>query len=75
LILKLKKDKIFPVYNQIELNKILKPTDDIVYLDAHADFLYPKNGILHKLKKTYDLKKKIVYQDSTILYHFKSCKD
>ncbi len=71
LMQNLNKDKIFPVYNHIELNSILKPKDDIIYIDAHANFLYPKNGIFEKLNNSYILDKKIVFQDSTIIYHFK----
>lgn len=71
LIQNLNKDKIFPVYNHTELSSILKPKDDIIYIDAQANFLYPKNGIFEKLNNSYILDKKIVFQDSTIIYHFK----
>lgn len=74
LMFNLNMDKIFPVYNQIELNNILGPLDNIIYIDAHSDFLYPQNGIYNKLNNSYNLIRKIVFQDSTIIYEFKKPK-
>ncbi|NVO02846.1 MAG: glycosyltransferase family 39 protein [Bacteroidetes bacterium] len=70
LMSKLNKDKIFLINNQVELNNIIGPLDNIIYIDAHSDFLYPKNGIFNKLNHSYDLIKKIVFQDSTKIYEF-----
>jgi hypothetical protein len=66
----LNKDKIFPVCNQNELNHIITPLDNIIYIDAHSDFLFPQNGVYNKLHNSYNLIKKIVFPDSTIIYEF-----
>lgn len=69
--LNLHKENIYPVYSQNELNNILSPSDKIIYIDAHADVLYPKNGIYNRLINNYKLITKIVFPDSSILYEFK----
>ena len=74
LMFNLNKDKIFPVHNQIELNNILGPSDNIIFIDANSDFLYPQNGIYNKLNNSYNLIKKIIFQDSIIIYEFKKPK-
>jgi 4-amino-4-deoxy-L-arabinose transferase-like glycosyltransferase len=70
LMSNLKKDKIFPVCNQNELSTIIEPLDNIIYIDAHSDFLFPQNGVYNKLSNSYNLLKKVVLPDSTIIYEF-----
>jgi hypothetical protein len=68
------KDKIYPINNLSEFASTLDSSDNFTFIDAHADFMYPQNGILQKLTSIYHLKNKTVFKDSTIIYEFQGSK-
>lgn len=72
VLLNLKKDNIFPVYNSSELDSIIYHEDShIIFLDAHSKFLYPDNGVYNKLEKLYDVIDRFEDEDPLVIYNLK----
>ncbi len=64
----LKKKNIYSIYNISEFN--IKEWNNVVFLDAAADFSYPNNGILIALEKEYDLQEKLEFYEIFKVYKF-----
>ena len=65
-------ENIFPIDNQNQIDfGMLEGFKKIIFLDAAADFSFPKNGILQKLEGKYQLEKKYFYNEIFNIYEFK----
>ena len=68
----LNNDNIYLIDNSNQIDTLfLENFDKVIYLDAGADFSFPKNGILKKLESKYTLEDKYFYNDIFNIYEFK----
>jgi hypothetical protein len=71
LVYKMAINGIFPLTNKHELSKVqIYKTKKLIYLDAAADFLCPKNEVFDSLTKYYGKYKKFEYPEIFKLYVF-----
>ncbi|MBN1952433.1 MAG: glycosyltransferase family 39 protein [Bacteroidales bacterium] len=69
---RLEEEKIYFVYDSLQVNELLTPQDSmILYIDARGQFLFPRNGIVEWLTRTYGPGYVYMYEDSLFLHKFR----
>jgi uncharacterized membrane protein len=61
---------VYPMYNAITIDHSFQRCNHVVYVDAHAAFTLPNNGILDELKNNYELVDTVIFPDSMRMYEF-----
>lgn len=68
----LTEENIYPINNQSQIDSIqLQEFERILFLDAGADFSFPNNDILQKLKDNAVLENKYEFEEIFMVYEFK----